>query len=195
MPYSHDFAGIYKIVNTATGKCYVGQSRRIKKRLASHASLLRRNLHPNAKLQNSYNRYGKEFFEYSVEIYVDNPEDLDALEMAFLRGDAWFDEEVFFNISMDAPAGMTGRRHTPETRAKISEKKKGDKRHVTGEYRRKLSDAQRRRLFSNREFVNTIRYIIENEHLSYAERGRRIGLDTSSVRKKAIKYKHLRGII
>lgn len=189
MPYAKDFAGVYRVVDTSTGHCYVGQSKRVKKRVAEHFRLLKKNTHPNQNLQNAYNMAGPESFTHEIEVLCSDPVDLDTIEEAFLTGDARFDDSPsLFNISSTARAPMDGRRHTDETRAQISRSKKGRTTHVTPEYRAKLSAAHRSRLFANPEYLARVKFIVQNPHLSYAERGRQVGLDTSSARKIALKY-------
>lgn len=189
MPYSEDAAGIYRIVDTSTGHCYIGQSRRLKKRIAEHFRLLRHGIHPNRHLQDAYMRSGAEAFAAEIEVYCEDPVDMDVVEDAFLTGEARFDNSPnLFNISSTARTPMEGRRHTDETRQQISEAKRGRREHVTPEYRAKLSSAHRARLLANPEYRERIKFIVQNPHLSYAERGRRVGLDTSTTRKLALRY-------
>lgn len=61
-----EFCGIYMLLNTKNGKRYVGSSINIRRRLWSHRSQLRHNCHFNLHLQASWNKYGEEFFEYSI---------------------------------------------------------------------------------------------------------------------------------
>lgn len=58
--------GIYRITNKQTNQVYFGSSVQVEKRLRSHKSLLRRNKHDNNFLQNSYNKYGAEAFEFML---------------------------------------------------------------------------------------------------------------------------------
>ena len=59
-------SGIYQILNTVNGKRYIGSSVRITGRFYIHKCKLKQNYHTNKKLQNAYNKYGKESFVYSV---------------------------------------------------------------------------------------------------------------------------------
>lgn len=197
MPYAVDHAGIYKIVNTATQQCYVGQSRGVKKRVKEHFRLLGLGVHPNRYLQRSYNKYGSGSFTWSIEALCENAQDLDDIENAFLRGDADFDDTpVVFNIANEAKAGMKGRKHTDESKRKVSASKLANPFNSSDpEYRKRLREGQRKRLFEDEKFVAKIKYIVDNPDLTYAERGRQIGLDTSSVRKLALKYEHLKGVL
>lgn len=59
-------SGIYKITNTARGKVYVGSAVNLYQRRHSHFSNLRLRRHPNAKLQNAFNKYGENAFVFDV---------------------------------------------------------------------------------------------------------------------------------
>ena len=58
--------GIYKIENTYNQKIYIGSSIDIDKRLYKHLWLLRKGIHDNVYLQNSFNQYGENCFKFSV---------------------------------------------------------------------------------------------------------------------------------
>jgi group I intron endonuclease len=194
MPYSQDYAGVYKLVNKATGQCYVGQSQRVKKRIKEHFRLLRWGKHSNPKLQHAFNKYGEKNFEWSVAVYCDDVNDLDPIENAFISGDAWFDEPVVYNIADFAKAPMRGKKHSEEVKVRIRIGRRATNFDYTSEaYRKTLVEAQHKRFFSDPAFVAKIRFIVENDHMSYAERGRAVGADTSSARKFALKYSHLKG--
>lgn len=189
MPYANDKAGVYRIVDTATGYCYVGQSKRLKKRIAEHFRLLGLGIHPNPHIQNAFNTSGAKAFRAEVEVYCEDPADMDALEEAFLNGEARFDESPnLFNISSTARTPMQGRRHTEASKAKISAAKQGRRDHVTEQYAKKLSAAHTARVLADPAYAAKVKFIVQNPHLSYAERGRRVGLDTSSARKLALRY-------
>ena len=194
MPYAEDFAGIYVIKNDATSNCYVGQSARMRKRVADHFNLLRGGRHPNPHLQHAFNKYGESNFSYDFEVVCEDVDELDRLEEAYLTGEACFDESpVYYNISLTAHVPMRGRAHSDETKSKISQTKLGRREHVTAEYRKKLSEAQHKRVWADPEFVAKVKFLVENDHMTYAARGRELGIDTSSARKLALKYSHLKG--
>lgn len=194
MPYAIDHIGIYKLRNTITGTCYVGQSQWVKKRIREHFRLLDLRKHPNPRLQNSYLKYGREAFDWSLEVECKDTRDLDLIENAFISKDAWFDEPVFFNIADFAKAPMRGRTHGPASRKRISEgRRKTTFNYQSEEYCSKLKAISTARHLANPEFIAKVKFIVENSDMSYAERGRVMGIDTSSVRKLALKYNHLRG--
>ena len=194
MPYKEDFAGIYVIRNRKTGGGYVGQSSRMRKRVADHFNLLRRGAHPNRHLQHAFRKYGADAFDYEFEVVCEDLQDLDALENAFLSGEAEFaGTELYYNISSVAKTPMRGRRHTDEVRARISQNKRGRRDHITSEYRAKLRAAQRARVFADPEHLAKIKILVTRDDLSYAERGRMVGMDTSTARKTALRYQDMKG--
>ena len=194
MPYAQDIVGIYKIVNIKTGACYVGQSQRVKKRVKEHFRLLNLNKHPNPKLQHAYNKYGREAFTWEIEAVCEDVDDLDLLEESFLSGKAWFDTPVVFNIADFAKAPMRGKKHTDESRKRIANGRRNcGFNYQSATYRSALKQAQKERWLSNPDFVAKIKYIVENDTMTYAERARALGADLSSVRRLYLRYKHLKG--
>jgi group I intron endonuclease len=196
MPYKIDVCGIYKIVNKATSQCYVGQSQRAKKRIKEHFRLLRWGKHTNPHLQNAYNKYGADNFYGVIEVECDDPADLDRLEEEFLKGTAWFAEPTVYNIADFAKAPMRGKAHSDEVRERIRLGRRATSfNYQSPEYRATLAQAQMARFFADPKFVATVKFIVENPHLTYAERARRLGKDLSTTRKLALKYSHLKGVL
>jgi group I intron endonuclease len=64
-------SGVYKIANKENGKMYIGSAFDIDKRFNLHKSCLRRNIHHSVYLQNSWNKYGEDCFEFSIMEYCD----------------------------------------------------------------------------------------------------------------------------
>lgn len=66
--------GIYKIENKVNGKIYVGQSIDIDTRWYNHRNELNGNRHCNEHLQNAWNKYGENSFEFIIieECTLDN---------------------------------------------------------------------------------------------------------------------------
>lgn len=60
-------SGIYTITNKVTGKMYIGESLDIYRRWHDeHIPKLRKDLHYNKELQNDFNKYGEENFEFEI---------------------------------------------------------------------------------------------------------------------------------
>ncbi len=79
-------SGIYKIENKVNGKCYVGSAVDIRARWSTHKCQLAKKEHHSVKLQNAWNKYSSEAFEFSVIEYIPYKEQL--LE----REQFWLDE-------------------------------------------------------------------------------------------------------
>lgn len=58
--------GLYEIRNMATGQVYVGSSLAIQKRFNQHKSELRKGVHENKNLQESWNSWGEDQFKFDV---------------------------------------------------------------------------------------------------------------------------------
>ena len=67
-------AGIYLITNTETGTQYVGQAVNIRTRWIQHIQELRARKHCNQALQEDFDKYGEDAFDFKVlEVVEDSP--------------------------------------------------------------------------------------------------------------------------
>jgi len=187
MPYASQHTGVYRLVNRVERVSYVGSSRNLLKRRAEHFRLLRQGKHPNARLQAAFTQYGEAAFEWVYEVACVDLEDAREIELAALRGDLTFDESVEYNIARDA-FPMMGRTHSAATKDRISKTKQGAARPLDARARQTLQTAQRARRLSDPEHAERVRFVMDNDHLSYAERARYLGLSLSTVRKLYLRY-------
>jgi group I intron endonuclease len=194
MPYTKPIIGIYKITNVVTKTAYIGQSVNVQKRIKEHFRLLALGKHINPHLQRAFSKYGPDVFTWSLEIECASVSDLDDLENAFLQDRARFDEDKLYNIASEAKVPMRGRSHSEATKKNLGAKI-GRREHVTPELRERLCAAQKDRVFKDKEFVARLKFIVDNSDMSYAERGRAVGRDITTVRKLALKYAHLKGAL
>lgn len=67
--------GIYKISIVGTNKVYIGESIKVKSRLKKHMLNLSKQRHSNPILQNIYNKYGKDAFDFEILEYVEYIDD------------------------------------------------------------------------------------------------------------------------
>jgi GIY-YIG catalytic domain len=79
-----DVQGIYKIINEATGKYYVGSSKNIPRRWKKHLAMLNGKYHANKHLQSSWIKYGKEQFKFLVVEKVPETLSLTDVEQKYL---------------------------------------------------------------------------------------------------------------
>ena len=128
-------SGIYQIRNKINGKRYIGQSVDLDKREQGHFNMLKSGTHRNSHLQNSYNKHGKEAFEFKVILYAE-PNKLTRYEQELV--DKHKPEELY-NICLECVDSALGVRRSEETRRKLSVAHTGN--HHSEEARRKLSVA------------------------------------------------------
>jgi len=133
-------SGIYKIQSKIKPeRIYIGSAVDIQVRWRTHLRLLNKNKHENSRLQNHYNKYGKNDFEFSILIGCDK-QDLIITEQFYI--DAF---NPFFNICKRAGSSL-GVKRSPETIRKVSEANRGEKhvnygKHLSEETCRRISEA------------------------------------------------------
>ena len=175
-------SGIYAITNRQNGKQYIGSSIDLPKRRREHWNALLGGYHQNQHLQRSVNRYGLGAFAFDVlercesEQLVDREQFyLDSLKPAYnmrpiansmlgIKRSRETRERMSVALKKyyethDAPCGpdhpMYGRKHSAETRAKMSRNGKGKGagrpgRSPSAETRAKMSAAKRDKPIWNR---------------------------------------------
>lgn len=84
--------GVYSVKNKVTGFAYIGSSNDVFKRIYVHRSLLRNNHSHSRKLQEAWNIYGEDNFQFSVLHIVWTYEDLFKEELKEI-----LDAELLYN--------------------------------------------------------------------------------------------------
>lgn len=115
--------GLYMVRCVQNDWRYYGESSNVSGRLASHKSLLNRQIHPNYLLQYDYDKYGSSSFDYTV-LFMGK-----TWEHTLTRRTKEFelilqDRNLCYNIGETRSGELNpfwGRLHTPETKKKISE--------------------------------------------------------------------------
>ena len=140
--------GIYKIMNT-NGKVYIGSSIHINKRWSEHLRQLRGKYHENKYLQRSWNKYGDSFV-FEVLLYC-GKENLVFYEQRAIDEYKSLDGDYGYNICVVKRTDLTGSNYD-EMCQRISESRKGkykgknsfwyDRKH-TKETKRKMSENQK----------------------------------------------------
>lgn len=137
-------SGIYCITNIINKKYYIGRASNFKIRYKKHLNDLRKSKHCNKYLQNAFNKYGEDNFEFKI-IEICEKEDYKELEQKYLNEvEDW---DSCYNLSKSAEGGCglhtdetkakmsaahTGRMHPEEVKAKIGVAQTGDKHHNYG---------------------------------------------------------------
>ena len=105
--------GIYMILNKINGKIYVGQAVDIAKRWRDHKIRLRGNYHRNFHLQQAWNKYGENNFEFSVLCECKETK-LNEFEQYYIFELNTKDTSVGYNSTYGGE-GTRGHRHSKET--------------------------------------------------------------------------------
>lgn len=176
--------GIYEIVNLENNKRYVGSTTNFAARKRKHFRTLRDGSHSNAHLQNAFDLYGENSFEFRVVLECDSDE---LIEKEQERIDSYsFDDLYNLRVIARSNLGMKIE-HSEEERARRSERSKGNKymlgykhtdeakerigiasRNMSPETRRKLSVAST----GNQYAKGVARGLEENAARSRALKGR-----------------------
>lgn len=131
-------SGIYKIQSLIKPeRCYIGSAVNISYRWKKHLEVLNRNQHHSKKLQNHYNKYGKNDLIFSIVIGCEK-NDLIITEQYFIDL-----IDPFFNICKIAGSTLgTHRKLSEETRKRMSFARMGKK---NPNYGKHASDANKKR--------------------------------------------------
>ncbi|MEI7942978.1 MAG: NUMOD3 domain-containing DNA-binding protein [Candidatus Riflemargulisbacteria bacterium] len=112
-------SGIYIITTpTINDKFYIGSAKSISSRWQFHLSQFKRNIHPNIHLQNTVNKYGLDILEFKVLFYCE------IKDLIFFEQRAIDIYSPKYNICKIAGSCL-GRKHSEETKIKISNSHKG----------------------------------------------------------------------
>ena len=137
--------GIYCILNEITGKLYIGSSVNLYNRKRKHFQMLARGCHLNKHLQSSVAKYGLSAFSFNIIELIDDKEMLIEREQFYMDEAASYKRANGYNSSPTASSNL-GFQHSDETKARISEARKGKKHplwgtHLSNETKAKISKA------------------------------------------------------
>lgn len=185
-------SGIYTITNTVNGKVYIGSTKDFSARWVLHKSDLRLNRHGNPHLQSSWNKYSEEAFEFGVLEYLDDLKKLHLAERFWCEVYKLEGKELY-NIGTPGKAPMLGKKHTKESKRKMSAAKMGHG--VSEESRCKMSRSAKNRLpisEKTRRKMKTRSYSKETRlKMSKALMGHKVTQDTrKKIRKANLGMKH-----
>lgn len=132
-------SGIYKITCKKSGNIYIGSSIHLVVREKEHFNLLKRNVHPNSYLQNTFNKYGIDNLLFEIIEYC-NKESVLVKEQYYLDLYKCFAPSHGFNLCK-AAGNSYGRIVTEKTREKLRIACKGYKH--SEESKKKISKANK----------------------------------------------------
>lgn len=111
-------SGIYEIKNKINGNRYVGSSKNITYRFRKHREYLRKGNHFNNHLQNAWDKYGEDNFEFNILFECRE-------EFLLIEEQKRLNKNPEYNIAKYAMSPMRGRKHSDETKEKMSGVRKG----------------------------------------------------------------------
>lgn len=170
--------GIYKIENKINHKIYIGQSTDIYTRWYNHKYSLQNGIHYNLHLQNAWNKYGADNFEFDIVRECDRI-NLDDLESAYISTYKSYDDKFGYNLTF----GGGGCSPNSETREKLSLVNRGENNPMFGKChtdktKKKISEAlsgKNNPMFGKRSVNYGKRLSDEHKHkISIAGSGRRL---------------------
>lgn len=125
---------IYAIENKVNGKMYIGLTTDLKRRFNLHKRKLKNNNHFNKHLQNSFNKYGRDKFNFKV-IEKNIPKNkLCKKEIGYIKKYKSYKEG--YNLTLGGE-GLKGYKATRKTREKLSKAFSGENHPFYGKKRSK----------------------------------------------------------
>lgn len=112
--------GVYMIKNKINGKVYIGSSNNITHRWSSHKNDLNKNKHHSRHLQTSWNKYGKENFEFKILEEIDEGR-LCEIEQKYIDFYNSCERNKGYNINPNA-GSSAGRKVSEKTKKKASDR-------------------------------------------------------------------------
>lgn len=190
MNESKDDSGIYLIINTINNFVYVGQTKqKFKKRYWHHCWKLNDNSHDNIHLQCAWNKYGADAFQFVIKESVDDFEKLNELEEKYIS--MYREQGKCYNIQ-DGGQKTGGYERTDEWKKVVGEK---NRQHMLG---RKHSEETKRKMSESHKgnHYNKDNYIL-NEELAYEVKTRLMKGEKPSLiaNDLNIPYKTVNGIL
>lgn len=175
--------GIYKITCLVNSVCYIGQSTNIKRRWGVHKRKLRNGTHANSYLQNIYNKYGEENFDFKV-LELCSLEKLDEREQYWIEYYGGYQSKKTCNFNS---GGNKNKKCSIDTLKKLSESHKGFK--VREETKRKISKSMLGKSIPKITSIGVLKIDkkgnIVKTYASLADAGRDAGIAYGSIKKKA----------
>jgi group I intron endonuclease len=117
---------VYKIKNKSTGKMYIGSAENYWNRIWKHKSDLRTNIHHNHYLQNAWNKYGEEDFEFSIIENLEIGDNIVEREQYWIDYLNIKDKNIGYNLKLRAYSNL-GYKFSEQSKIKMSISKKNKK--------------------------------------------------------------------
>lgn len=134
-------SGIYKILNKANGKIYIGSAVNLNKRWAKHKRYARGNYHHSITFQRAWDKYGEEAFEFIVLEIIEDVSKLADREQIWLDWLKPYEPEIGYNICKIGRSSI-GLKRSEQARENMRNGQLGKERSI--EHRFNISEAVRK---------------------------------------------------
>lgn len=184
--------GIYGVRNKISGKVYIGQTTYdFGDRRDYHFSRLRKDKHPVKEMQKDYNEVGGANFEFIVLHDLQDGEQIDDLERAYIAD--YKAKGLSYNAVNGGRKGFTAVPHSPEVRKHIGELNRirmtGSK--LPEEQKKHMSEAQKARCarMTDEEKQKVVaRLVAANKDRAWTEAQRQAMRDEQKTKPRGAKY-------
>ena len=149
-------SGIYLIVNLINGMFYVGSTICFKDRWCVHRNQLNTNLHKSTYLQNAWNKYGEEAFQFIIVEIVEDRNKLEEIEQLWMDASNCYNSKFGYNLRTKAYSNK-GIKRTKESIAKVVNFHKGRKRSAQSIIN--ISNGQKGRKQTKEHIANRVKAI------------------------------------
>ena len=157
---------IYKTTNTVNNKIYIGKHQT--------EDINDDYLGSGVALEKAIKKYGKQFFKKEILFVFDNENDMNQKEKELVT-ESFIASNKNYNRGVGGEGGshFKGKRHSQETRKKLSEMAKG--RQISDSARQKISEANRKRVLSE----ETKKKLSEKAKLRFSKKEEKLKLSES----------------
>lgn len=97
--------GIYKITNRINGKCYIGKSENLARRIRYHVLSLQTGKNKNTHMQNAYSKYGKKSFAIEIIETLSPEDDIDERERFWIKTYKSYLSDYGYNRTLGGDGG------------------------------------------------------------------------------------------
>lgn len=140
---------IYEIRNIITNDIYIGSTNNFKKRIWTHKRQLIKNKHHSIYLQRSVNKYGLNNFMFNI-LELAESKDLLKTEQHYIDS-----KNPSYNCAKSSTAPMKNKKHSDETKRKMSQIHKGNKYNLGKKHSDEYKEIKRQLRLGTKLSVNT----------------------------------------
>jgi group I intron endonuclease len=177
---------IYQIKNKVNGKIYIGSTNNLNKRWNNHRSKLRNGEHENSYLQQAWNKYGEDAFEFSVLEEVNDDSRIER-EIYYLNETKCYERSIGYNFDRNptdksgSKNPFYGKKHSQETIEKAREIANNRSEELKKKMGLKNKGEKSAHAKLNWDRVNEIRQLYSSGQHTYRSLGKKFNVAYSTI--------------